>query len=105
MKHNNILKDKKHYSLSKGVEMAKKNSINLRFLKINYLNNLFYYIKDKPPKEVFNQKIINFFKENFESHSIFNFDGMEYCFGGLEITDKYIFGKLWKLKKKVDKGL
>lgn len=103
MKKNKILKEDKHTINIKEVEMAKKSAINLRFLKINYLNNLFYYTKDKIPKEVFNQRIINFFKENYESHSIFNFDGMEYCFGGIEITDKYIFGKLWKLKKKIDK--
>ena len=83
--------------------MPKKSSINLKFLKINYLNNLIYFDGKNNPKQLFTNKLTNFFKENFETHTIFDYDGMQYCFGALEIGDKYIFGKLWKLKKKQDK--
>lgn len=83
--------------------MAKNTSLILRFLKINYLNNLIYYIKEKNPKEVFTAKLINFFKENFDSKSIFNFQGMDYRFGALEIGQNHICGKLWELKKKHEK--
>ena len=98
-----ILKDKNPFNIRKGVEMAKKRSINLKFLKINYLNNLIYYSKGKHPKEVFTSKLKNFFKETFESNFIFKYEEMTYRFGALEIGENFIFGKLWKLKKKQDK--
>ncbi|MCX6742460.1 MAG: hypothetical protein NTX24_04810 [Candidatus Pacearchaeota archaeon] len=84
-------------------KMVKNINLNLRFLKINYLNNICYYIKEKNPKEVFTLKLINFFKENFDSKSIFNFQGMNYRFGAVEIGQNHICGKLWELKKKHEK--
>jgi hypothetical protein len=97
------MKRKLYKQENQKVDMSKKSSLNLRFLKINYLNNLNYYIKDKNPKEIFTSKLINFFKENFENHSIFTCDGIGYSFGAVEIGKNYIFGKLWKLKKKQEK--
>lgn len=84
--------------------MGRKKHLNFRFLKVNYLNSIFYYGHNKSPKKIFHDYIIRFFKKSETDGEIFNFRGVGYRFGGLDITRDYAFGKLWKLKKKPDKN-
>lgn len=102
-KRNINLKIFKQQGVVSKLIMAKDTRINLKFLKINYLSNIYYYEKDKTPKQVFTTKLINFFKENFETGTIFTYNGMGYRFGAVEIDNNSIFGKLWELKEKHEK--
>lgn len=85
-------------------DMGRKRYLHFKFLKVNYLNNIIYYTqKGKTPKQAFHDRIAIFFEKNETNGKIFNYRKINYRFGGLEITQDYVFGKLWKLRKKPDK--
>lgn len=83
--------------------MPRDRKIHLRFYKINYLPNLAYYGHSESPKKVFLKRILSFLSQNFENAYKYPFQRNFYQITALDVTTEYIFGKLWKLKKKKDK--
>ena len=81
--------------------MPKEKNIELRFFKINYQHNFDYYTGKISPKQNFQNKLLNFFKNQNKKNIHFKYKGKEYQLCHIKVNEKkFIFGKLWKLKKK-----
>lgn len=101
--HQKIMQNNKMYILyfECAVSMVIKRVVKLKFFKINYLNSLFYYNGNKEPRDIFHEKIKDFFQKNFKKQNKFEHLENYFQICALEIGNDFIFGKVWKLKEKL----
>ena len=79
--------------------MVVKRFIKLKFFKINYLYSFFYYNDNKKPRDIFHEKIKDFFQKNFKTQNKFEHLDNYFQICALEIGDDFIFGFAQEGKK------